>query len=201
MVRKHNNPDNSYHLKLFEFCVIGYELQAARGIVRINFSSMWMLLNALRSIQAGWVFQLKGDVTGDVCRADIDLLQLSVTSMPCQNNVPCISTIPHQTESEQTYAITWDDLRTAVCSACTILHCCNDSCACCRTVFELLRDPEVDKYLRSRNSVTPNCLFTRPCATTSRVWEFLQMIAWSFQLTSACRMGQVVALQFQKHFF
>jgi hypothetical protein len=114
MVRKHNYPDNSYHLKMFEFCVIGYKLQAARGIIRINFSSLWMLLNALHSIQAGWVFQLNGDITCDVCRADIDLLQLSVISMPCQNNVLCISTIPHQTESETTYTITWDDLRTAV---------------------------------------------------------------------------------------
>jgi hypothetical protein len=62
--------------------VIGHEFDAAHDIMRIKFSSLWMLLNALRSINAGWVFQLNGDVTGYVRRADIDLLELSVTSIP-----------------------------------------------------------------------------------------------------------------------
>ncbi len=57
LVRKHNDADDPYHLKLFEFCIISTDVQAARGIVHLNFSSLWMLLNAFRSIKSGWSFR------------------------------------------------------------------------------------------------------------------------------------------------
>ncbi len=142
-MRKHNDKDDPFHLKLFEFCVIGHEFDAADDIVHINFSFLWMLSNALRAINAGWVFQLNGDVTGNVCRAGIDLLELSVSSIPAQNNVLCISTIPHATESQRTCEITWDDLRAAVLLSLSIKHCGNDSCECCATMAELIQHPEV----------------------------------------------------------
>ncbi len=82
-MRKHNDKDEPYHLKLFEFCVIVHECDAAHDIVRIKFSSLWMLSNALCAINAGWVFQLNGDVTGNVCRADIDLLELYLPKTMC----------------------------------------------------------------------------------------------------------------------
>jgi hypothetical protein len=47
LVRKHNDPDDSYHLRFFYFVVIGSEVIAERDIVRINFSSPWMLANSL----------------------------------------------------------------------------------------------------------------------------------------------------------
>ncbi len=129
-----------YHLKLFEFCVIGHEFDAAHDIVRINFSSLWMILNALCAINAGWVFQLNSDVTGNVYRADFELLESSVTSIPAQNNVLCISTIPHATEIQTTYKITWDDLQAAaVLLSLRIKHCCNDSCECCAIMAELMQ--------------------------------------------------------------
>ncbi len=108
LVRKHNDADDPYQLKLFDFCIIRADLQAACGIVCLNFSSLWMLLNAFtfRSNKSGWLFQLNSHVTCNECRADIDLLEFSVTSMPCQNNILCISTIPSKTESETTYIIT-----------------------------------------------------------------------------------------------
>ncbi len=43
LVRKHNDKDDPYHLKLFEFCVIYLEFDAAHDIVRINISSLWTL--------------------------------------------------------------------------------------------------------------------------------------------------------------
>ena len=146
LVRKHNDKEDPFHLQLFEFCIIGHHLDAAHGIVRLNFSSVWMLLNALRSIASGWVFQLNGDVTGKVCRADIDLLELSVTSMPCQNNVLCISTIPHSTESEKAYKFTWDDLRLAVKLIFSIELC---ECEICATIAELTRNPEVVEFTKT----------------------------------------------------
>jgi hypothetical protein len=149
LVRKHNDEDDPYHLKLFEFCINSFDLQAARGIVRLKISSLWMLLNAFRSIKSGWLFQLNGDVTGKFCRADIDLLEFSVTSMPCQNNILCISTIPSKTESETTYTITCDDWHKAVCLVPTIVHCRDADCESCATVFEWLRDPDVIKFVES----------------------------------------------------
>jgi hypothetical protein len=84
VVRKHNDPAIDYHLSLYEYVVIGYELTAAR-VVRIDLSSVWMLANALRTIIAGWNFQLFADVTGNFCNRSVDLLEFSVTSIPCQN--------------------------------------------------------------------------------------------------------------------
>ncbi len=65
-VRKHNNdPAIDFHVSLYDYVVIGYELIAERDVVRINLSSVWMLANALRAIIAGWNFQLCADVTGN----------------------------------------------------------------------------------------------------------------------------------------
>jgi hypothetical protein len=58
LVHKHNDPAIDYHVSLYEYVVIGYELMAARDVVRINMSSVWMLANTLRAIVAGWNFQL-----------------------------------------------------------------------------------------------------------------------------------------------
>ncbi len=92
--------------------MIGYELIAERDVVRFNMSSVWMLTNALCPIVAGWNFQLCADVTGNFCKRSVDLLEFSVTSIPCQNNVLCLSIIPKATESEKVYKPTYDDLRT-----------------------------------------------------------------------------------------
>ncbi len=57
--------------------MIGHEFDAAHDILRISFSSLWMLSNALRAINAGWVFQLNGDVTGscECCSTMAELIQ------------------------------------------------------------------------------------------------------------------------------
>ncbi len=41
-VQKHNNAHGSYHLCLFEFCVLGSQLLAERDFMKINFSSLHM---------------------------------------------------------------------------------------------------------------------------------------------------------------
>ncbi len=113
-MRQHNDPAIDYHVSLYEYVVIGHELIAARDVVRINMSSVWMLanLNALCAIVTGWIFC--ADVTCNFCNRSVDLLEFSVTSIPCQNNVLCLSNIPKATESEKVYKLTYDDLRTAV---------------------------------------------------------------------------------------
>jgi hypothetical protein len=96
LVRKHNrdDPADSYHLPLFEFVVIGSEVTAERDLVRLDFSSAWMLANSLPAIAAGWGFQLYADVTCNFCRSSVDLMEFGVNFIPCQNNVLCLSLIP-----------------------------------------------------------------------------------------------------------
>ena len=149
LVERHNDSADEYHVPLFDFVIIGHEIHAGHKIIRLNFSSLWMLLNPLHSLKAGCVFQLNGDVTGGVCRADIDLLELLVTSMPCKNNIVCISTIPHGTESQRAYTITWDDMRKAVCLVAGLKHCGKVACKCCETVQSLLHDPEIQAWIGS----------------------------------------------------
>jgi hypothetical protein len=70
-VRKHNDADDPY-------------LQAARGIVCLNFSYFWMLLYAsrFRSIKSGWLVQHNGEVT---CNMPIDWSDCKTVLMPRQH--------------------------------------------------------------------------------------------------------------------
>jgi hypothetical protein len=65
-MRKHNDP--AYHFRLFEFVVLGSQVSPERDIVRITFSSVWMILNAFRAIVAGWGFQLNGVAVREIHR-------------------------------------------------------------------------------------------------------------------------------------
>jgi hypothetical protein len=48
LVRKHNDAAIDYHVSLYEYVVIGYDLIAARDVVRMNLSSVWMLASTSR---------------------------------------------------------------------------------------------------------------------------------------------------------
>ncbi len=148
-MRKHNDPAIDYHVSLYEYVVIGYELIAARNVVRFNMSSVWMLANALRAIVAGWNFQLCADVTGNFCNRSVDLLEFSVTSIPCQNKVLCLSIIPKATGSEKFYKLSYDDLCTSVNYLCKVRPCRNADCECCIRIRELLAEKNVVDYIAS----------------------------------------------------
>ena len=53
MVRRHNDPEDGFHIGLHDFCVIGHQNEAALEVLRMNLSSLWMLTHAFRSIKAG----------------------------------------------------------------------------------------------------------------------------------------------------
>ena len=63
LLGRHNDPEDAYHLPLYDLVVIGGEVQAHHDVLRVNLSSPWMLANALSAIATGWGFQLNGDVT------------------------------------------------------------------------------------------------------------------------------------------
>ncbi len=130
--------------------MIGHELIAARVVVRLNMSSVWMLANTLHAIVAGWNFQLCADVAGNFCNRSVDLLEFLVTSIPCQNNVLCLSIIPKATESEKVYKLTYDDLRTAVNYLCKVRQCMNADCECCTRIRELLAEKNIVKDIASK---------------------------------------------------
>ena len=46
LLRKHNDPEDSYHLRLFEFLVLGSQITAEHDLVRFTFRSVWMICNA-----------------------------------------------------------------------------------------------------------------------------------------------------------
>ncbi len=54
---KHNDSDIAYHFRLFEFVVLCSQVSPERDVVRLTFSSVWMILNAFHAIVAGWEFQ------------------------------------------------------------------------------------------------------------------------------------------------
>jgi hypothetical protein len=136
---------------MYEDVVIGHKLIACRDITRINLSSVWMLANALRAIVAGWNFQLccDSDVTGNFCSRSVDLLEFSVTSIPCKDLVLCLSIIPKATESQKVYTITYTDLRTAMNLLCQVRPCLNSDCDCCSKIRELLSAQNVVEYIGS----------------------------------------------------
>ncbi len=53
IMRKPNDPQDACHFSLFEFVVLGSQVCPERDIVRITFSSIWMILNAFRAIITG----------------------------------------------------------------------------------------------------------------------------------------------------
>jgi hypothetical protein len=83
-----------------------------------------MILNAFRAIVVGWGFQLNSDVTGKLCRKNIDLVEFGVNAIPKHNNVLCLGVIQKGAESEKNYGITWDDFCTAAVIMCSYKDCC-----------------------------------------------------------------------------
>ena len=44
LMRKHNDPEDAHHFRLFEF-LVGSQVTAERDLVLITFGSVWMILN------------------------------------------------------------------------------------------------------------------------------------------------------------
>jgi hypothetical protein len=123
----------------------------------MNMSSVWMLATALSAIVDGWNFQLCAHVTSNFCDRSVDLLEFSVTSIPCQNNLLCLSIIPKVTESEKVYKLTYDDLRTAANYLCKFQPCRNADCECCIRIQESLAEQNIVDYIAINEFKAETC--------------------------------------------
>ncbi len=108
-----------------------------------------MLRNARRAITAAWVFQLNANVTCSFCWSSVDLVEFWIKSVPCRNNVLCLSLIPKATENEKIYQITYDDLRGAAILLCSVQPCRDCNCKCCSKISELFANPAVVEFIGS----------------------------------------------------
>ncbi len=52
LVAQHNDPNDYYHLDMFETIVIGSDLQAELDIVHLNITSLWLLSNIVLDMSA-----------------------------------------------------------------------------------------------------------------------------------------------------
>ncbi len=59
-------------MPLFSAFVIRSDINVERQLIHINFSSVWLLLNAVRAIETGWMVQLNGDAIFGFCHTYID---------------------------------------------------------------------------------------------------------------------------------
>ena len=76
-------------------------------------------MNAVRALESGWVVQLTGDCTFGFCRAAVDMLGLGFCSMGGANHPAVWSYIPHQTEGELMYTVTFREMERAALSLLT----------------------------------------------------------------------------------
>jgi hypothetical protein len=65
---RHNDPSYTFCMPLFSAFVIGSGIKAERQLIHINFSSVWLLLNAVLAIGTGWATTIKTRwATTNVC--------------------------------------------------------------------------------------------------------------------------------------
>ena len=142
-LQRHNNPEDEYCLPLHQAFVLGHDIKAERALIHFCLSSPHLALNALRGIETGWGNQMNGDASFGFCRVNVDMICLGFNSMGCVNNPACWSIIPHQSEGELTYKITFFALQKAVISllkASTDKECAFSSC-----IEDLISRPYVQK--------------------------------------------------------
>ena len=118
-LRKHNDPDDEYCLPLYSAFVLGSDFKAEREAIHVSVSNAWFLMNAIRALECGWVVQLNGDATFGFCRAAVDMIGLGFCSMGGANHPAVWSYIPHQTEGELMYTVTFREMERAALSLLT----------------------------------------------------------------------------------
>jgi hypothetical protein len=145
-LRKHNDPADEYCLPLFSAFVLGYDIVPERQAIHINLSAPWFLMNAIRALETGWIVQLNGDATFGFCRAAVDMIGLGFCSMGGANHPACWSMIPHQTEGELMYTVTYREMERAVIALFTANV--DKVCEFTTCLKHLLAQVRVQEYMR-----------------------------------------------------
>ena len=147
-----HNAGGEFHLDLYAPVVIGYDIQAAHGIVNINISSLQFLLNVFRAINSGWTFQLNADGTFNFCRHNVDMIGFGVNSIGGHNHPLCWSLIPSAGEGKLTYTKTYLELQTAALLLDTIVPCKVHCCLLCTKLTCIFDHPRTVDYLENADS-------------------------------------------------
>ena len=139
--------DTDFHLGMHDVFVLGKCIDAANDIVYLNFSSLWHLCNVLRNMEAGWLLQLNGDATFNVCRRTVALYSFGVNSLGNVNNPICWAIIP-ETESAEVLKGLWKAVQDAVILIIRHFKPCADICGCeaCAMVANLLACDNITEY-------------------------------------------------------
>jgi hypothetical protein len=143
LVAEHNKLDSHFHFNLFELFVIGWDLNPKDDMVYITFSTIWHLLNFLRNIGAGWLLQVNGGATYNMCRRSVAMLSLggTVNSIGHVNNPVCWAIIP-ESESKEIIQCTWRSVQVAAMMLMKKIKLCDDDdCGVCSCICDLLAMP------------------------------------------------------------
>ena len=148
LFQKHMD-DSDFHLGMYDVFVIGKCIDAENDIVYLNFSSLWHLCNMLRNLEAGWLLQLNGDATFNVCRRTVALYSFGVNSLGNVNNPVCWAIIP-ETESADVLKGLWKAVQDTVIMLMRQFKPCDDICGCdaCAMVANLMASRNIQEYMK-----------------------------------------------------
>jgi hypothetical protein len=105
--------DTDFHLGMHDVFVISKCIDAENDIAYLNFSSLWHLCNFLRNMETGWLLQVNGDASFNVCRSTVALYSFDVNSLGNVNIPVCWAIIP-ETESADIIKGLWKAVQDAV---------------------------------------------------------------------------------------
>jgi hypothetical protein len=103
----------------------------------------------LRNMEAGWLLQVNGDATFNVCLRTVALYSFGVNSLGNVNNPVCWAIIP-ETESADVLNGLWKAVQDAEIMIIRHFKRCYDICGCkaCAMVANLLASHNIQEYMK-----------------------------------------------------
>ena len=165
LIKRHNDPDNDYHIDMFETVCIGHDIEAETNVIFIALTNIWMLCEIARIKNSGWALQIQGDGTFKICAEAVCLLGLGVNRVGAHFHPVALLVVPDGTETEDAWTQLWKCIRHAIhrlflkLELCALATC--DMCAMLRRIREeeawssVLKD--IEFYQRYRIKVDYGC--------------------------------------------
>jgi hypothetical protein len=137
------------HFQLCASLCLHHEVSGADETLFAAFSSTWQLLGLGRQINSGWPIVLHCDASFNVCRSEVALVTLGISTVGCHyRNV--VASIPGDgRETKQSYEVTYDAMRSAFQIVCGLQTCDDVECKECGVLEFTRTEPAMEKYLTS----------------------------------------------------